>query len=161
MSDLKEALKQRIARQESLRNSIGGIGTTLDTGARRVSFDLPKPKPQAPSVTGSSISRSAPPQKISPISTASTATPRPEAPSVRCEGYLYKFSSGTFTSRWQRRYFILDSGRLGYYRDPPANASTPPKKTFGLRKVRRVYTVDPCPPGERVFSKELGDNTYQ
>lgn len=56
------------------------------------------------------------------------------APGPRHEGWLYKRTSARITGRWQRRYFSLEGFILRYHHDP----SGPPKRTFDIRKVRRI-----------------------
>jgi hypothetical protein len=84
-------------------------------------------------------------------------------PDIKCEGFLSKYSSGSLTGRWQRRYFILEKGRFGYFKKPPVDRSNVnPDKSFSLRKIKAVFTKDPTPsPSEREISIKIGDITYQ
>ena len=64
------------------------------------------------------------------------------AASVILEGYLSKCSSGTLTSRWQKRYFVLRETDLEYFgkestfRSQPRASSVSVK--FPIRKVKAV-----------------------
>jgi hypothetical protein len=85
-----------------------------------------------------------------------------QVPVIQCEGFLSKFSSGSITGRWQRRYFVLENGRLGYHRkQPDSRESVKPDKSFSLSKLKAVFTKEPTPPNEREFSIQLGDVVYQ
>ena len=86
----------------------------------------------------------------------------PVVPSIRCEGYLSKYSSGSLTGRWQRRYFVLYGGRLGYFKKQPPGDSrdSKPEKSFSLRKVKEVVWNESSA-NEREFSITLGEATYQ
>jgi hypothetical protein len=66
---------------------------------------------------------------------------------IHAEGFLSKYSSGTF-SRWQKRFFVLDGGRLSYYKRLPSE-QTSPSKIFGIRKVRAV--IDKSASDDRDF----------
>jgi len=65
---------------------------------------------------------------------------------IRVEGFLSKYSSGQF-SRWQKRFFVLDGGRLSYYKKIPSDSTAHPNKSFGIRRIRQVQasnTPDDC-----------------
>jgi hypothetical protein len=77
---------------------------------------------------------------------------------IRCEGYLSKFSSGSLTGRWQKRYFVLKNGRFGYFRRAPALADEKPEKSFSLRKIKEVISKESV--NEREFSIRVGETLY-
>lgn len=56
------------------------------------------------------------------------------------EGYLYKFSSGTLTSRWQKRYFVLKDSGLEYFgKQSHAKASVAGASVnFPMRRIKSV-----------------------
>jgi len=56
-------------------------------------------------------------------------------------GWLAKRTSGKVSARWQQRYFTLDGHLLRYHSQPGA----PSRKSFDLRKARRISTAEAQP----------------
>ncbi|KAF4672716.1 hypothetical protein FOL47_000195 [Perkinsus chesapeaki] len=76
---------------------------------------------------------------------------------VHMEGYLSKLSSGT-VKRWQKRYFILEGGYLGYLKAPgPADLA---KKTFDLSKASNVEKAESDDPNSADFNLIYNENVY-
>ena len=173
--DLREALTQRLKRLEatsSVRSSSvssltggsrgsGGIlgGPTLSSGNSTMTKGIAggaqdnRRSMSLPGVAQLSFSRE---PSVSP--TAAPALPR-----IRCEGHLSKYSSGSLTGRWQKRYFLLENGRLGYFKKPPGPdmRGVEPDKSFSLRKVKEVVWNESAV-NEREFSIKFGDSqSYQ
>ena len=72
------------------------------------------------------------------------------------EGYLSKFSSGTLTSRWQKRYFVLKESGLEYYgKESHAKASIPGTAViFPAKRIKGVTTG----PSNRELELQIGRN---
>ena len=166
-SDLKEALSQRLKRMEaSSPSNFPLIGT--------------RPKvPGTPGMIGASAygtggnlsSGLASKGNLSPIRRTTSGLPpaasiltETELKSVtvdsviNCEGYLSKFSSGTLTGRWQKRFFVLKGGRFGYFKATPTSSEAKPEKSFSLKKIKEVVSKESA--SEREFSIRVGETLY-
>lgn len=69
--------------------------------------------------------------------------------SVRVEGYLYKYSSGHL-ARWQKRFFVLESGKLSYFKRSPGDRDVP-KKAFSVRRITSVVMKEKVSTDDREF----------
>ena len=179
-NDLKEALARRLKRMEETSihgqkssgtmpginrmPSFGSGSSSLVTG----NFGKAPINSMASSQIGGSrlqtptVARAPLGSLFEPTFTSIKVDSPVQAPVIQCEGFLSKFSSGSLTGRWQRRYFVLENGRLGYYKkQPDSRENTKPDKSFSLAKLKAVFTKEPTPPGEREFSIQLGDIVYQ
>jgi hypothetical protein len=79
---------------------------------------------------------------------------------VRVSGFLYKYSSGHL-ARWQKRYFVLDCGRLSYFKKAPSEKDSP-NKAFSIRKIKSVVSKDSVESDDREFSLVFASGkTYQ
>ena len=173
-TDLREALRERLKRMETasaLRITPAGTpmaanpafgragGSALALGGNSLNA-----KPSSifqPTLTTAKTMAVLPAATRLQENADSPRNPSP-IPSIRCEGYLSKFSSGSLTGRWQRRYFVLHNGRLGYFKKQPPGDSreSKPEKSFSLRKVKEVVWNESAA-NEREFSIKLGESTYQ
>ena len=167
--DLKEALSQRLKRLESGTNPSTAASSMRPGFSRAGSFagntgsllnHNEFGKLSSISRLGSGLEGRSPQLQVRP-SFLHTADVSAVAPAIECEGYLSKYSSGSLTARWQRRYFVLRGGRFGYFKKQPASSEMKADKTFSLRKIKAVFTKEPCGPSDREFSMELGDHVYQ
>ena len=108
---------------------------------RNHSDSSPTSKPGVSSSTAASSLRGLPPLPT-PRVTVPTALDPVDSSGVRVEGYLYKYSSGRL-ARWQKRYFVLESGRLSYFKKQPSERdplTSNPCKTFSIRRIKAVNT---------------------
>ena len=186
--DLKEALSQRLKRMDtgqiqspvgsSLRSSLSRMGSFSPSSGSLLSHNdtgklagmMRMSTMQVDGKSGSRPSLGLPvttPLGVNGLTRSSTSVLMPVnptvsvAPSIECEGYLSKYSSGSVTGRWQRRYFVLHGSRFGYYKKQPKSKDVKPDKTFALRRIKSVFNAtEPCGPNEREFSMQLGDDTY-
>jgi hypothetical protein len=172
--DLREALTQRLKKIET--RPFGKAPSGLMTAGY--------PKAPTSSMSGGSLARG---NSFAPTGTGlpspsatqrrlTTAFPKagfstdpslspsssPVVASIHCEGYLSKYSSGSLTGRWQRRYFVLQNGRLGYYNKAPNGDPriSEPDKSFSLRKVKEIVWNESSA-NEREFVMRIGDSNYQ
>ena len=179
-NDLKEALTRRLKKMEESSHQIPrgpggipGINRVPSFGSSTSSLVLGNiGKPTLNSMPSSqigisrlhtpSVARAPLGSLFEPTFTSAKVDSPVQVPVIQCEGFLSKFSSGSLTGRWQRRYFILENGRFGYYKkQPESRESTKPDKSFSLSKLKAVFTKEPTPPSEREFSIQLGDVVYQ
>lgn len=73
---------------------------------------------------------------------------------VILEGYVYKCSSGTLTSRWQKRYFVLRESELEYFGTESAAKSVgAPSVRFPVKKIKSVQAR-----GGKEFDLHIGGN---
>jgi len=173
--DLREALTQRLKRLEQSTasgrltsiTSLSGLpraGSGLSGTSPTSSGNLPQQKGMFTMYLESKRSASLPGLSQISFSREPSVSPTggPVVPFVRCEGYLYKYSSGSLTGRWQKRYFVLDKGRFGYYKKPPITEadSSAADKSFSLRKIKEVVWNESAV-SDREFSIKLGEGTYQ
>jgi len=179
-SDLKEALARRLKKMEEASNpgskptgGIPGINRMPSFGSGSSSLvtgnvgKAPMNSIASSHIGGSrlqtpSLARAPLGSLFEPTFTSAKVDSPVQVPVIQCEGFLSKFSSGSLTGRWQRRYFVLENGRFGYYKkQPDPRENTKPDKSFSLSKLKAVFTKEPTPPGEREFSIQLGDIVYQ
>jgi hypothetical protein len=169
--DLREALTQRLKRLEAtsaVRSSSVSSISGLNRGSNVIPGGLTSPSGNLASSKGQNSfqpdsRRSMSLPGVSQISftrePSVSPSPAPVAPKIRCEGYLSKYSSGSITGRWQKRYFVLEDGRLGYYKKAPGPDSrgSVPDKSFSLRKVKEIIWNESLV-NERDFSIKFTDS---
>lgn len=167
-SDLKEALSQRLKRMEatgSFGSSLSAAKPSFPVYSQGKSVSVPQKSGNISSSfsfqgtfpLSSSAAHGLPPASFL-ISQPSVTLANPADADIRCEGYLSKFSSGSLTGRWQKRYFVLKNGRFGYFKKAPASPEAAPEKSFSLRRIKEVVSKESA--SEREFSIQVGETLY-
>ena len=112
--------------------------------ARRLQRNLSDPAAAKISIPVQTIPVAKPPTTL-PVSKLPPATVEPlDTAVVRVEGYLYKYSSGHL-ARWQKRFFVLENGRLTYYKKTPVDrdpSGSIAKKAFSIKRIKSVSSKD-------------------
>jgi hypothetical protein len=174
--DLREVLTQRLKRLETSGSASRSASLSSLQGASRGPFgfqDAPissngnpiTKKTLLEAALNSRRSMSLPGVAQISFSREPSVSPSsaPVVPAVKCEGYLSKFSSGSLTGRWQKRFFVLSNGRLGYFKKAPGPVESHmavPDKSFSLRKVKEIIS-NGSGANDREFTIKLGDSSYQ
>ena len=130
MSDLRDALAERLRRSKALKRV---------EEAKSSPDHKDNPRAEKVKVSG-------PPTVLEPIDDDVASAKAAPSASSSVEGFLSKLSSGDVTSRWQRRYFILDSEGLSYSKSKPSPRSTSSKLKIvfpkgHIRTVQRLTEV--------------------
>lgn len=109
---------------------------------------------------GISGHRSLPPMTSSAPSRDSSPPENLDILAVRVSGYLYKYSSGTL-ARWQKRFFVLEGGRLSYFKKSPSEKDVA-NKTFSVRKIKSVTSKEVSGGDDREFGLVFANGkTYE
>ena len=99
-------------------------------------------------------------QKLPPQTTTPSTADAFDVMTVRVSGFLYKYSSGHL-ARWQKRFFILEGGRLSYFKKSPTEKDEA-NKTFSMRKIKSVSSKDSLGADDREFGLLFANGkTYQ
>lgn len=83
-----------------------------------------------------------------------------DAISIRVEGFLYKYSSGHL-ARWQKRFFVLASGKFSYFKRVPLDKDVP-NKSFSVLRIKLVNVKEGPSADDREFSLAFSNGkSYQ
>ncbi len=124
---------------------------------RNISETSQVSKTSAPAVSGN---LKLPPNSSVPVTATGSAAETFDAMSVRVSGYLNKYSSGHL-ARWQKRFFVLEGGKLSYFKKSPSDKDTA-NKVFSIRKIKSVTHTETGEVDDREFKLVfVNGKTYQ